>query len=52
MILDVLLWLPVKVLSHFGQPVIAMLESLNEADDPFSGMGNEEIDAYFEERSL
>lgn len=45
MILDVVLWLPAKVIGHFLQPVTAMFESLGEKS-------NQDIDDYFKENPL
>jgi hypothetical protein len=46
MILDALLWLPIKVLQRAFAPVTAMLESLEEAADQIADMTNEEIDKH------
>jgi hypothetical protein len=40
MILDALLWLPIKVARHFLEPVTDMLDRLGE-------MTNEQIDDHF-----
>lgn len=45
MILDVLLWLPIRVAQHFLEPVTDMLDRLGE-------MTNEEIDKHFKENPL
>jgi hypothetical protein len=40
MILDALLWLPIKVAKHFLEPVTDMLDRLGQ-------MSNEELDDYY-----